>query len=60
MPDWKREIRQRLARLQLAPTRENSIVEELAQHLEEIYGELLSNGAHDAEAHQQTLVEMSS
>ena len=41
MPGWKPEIRRRLARLQLAPTRENAIVEELAQHLDESYEELL-------------------
>jgi hypothetical protein len=37
MPDWKSEIRRQLARLQLAPTRENAIVEELAQHLDKSY-----------------------
>jgi hypothetical protein len=41
MPDWKQEIRRRLANLQLAPTREAAIVEELAQHLDESYAELL-------------------
>jgi hypothetical protein len=39
MPDWKSEIRRQLARLQLAPTRENAIVEELAQHLDESYAD---------------------
>ena len=32
MPDWKPEIRRRLANLRLEPTREAAIVEELAQH----------------------------
>jgi hypothetical protein len=41
MPDWKPEIRRRLANLQLPPTREAAIVEELAQHLDESYAELL-------------------
>jgi len=31
VPDWKPEIRQRLAGLKLEPTREAAIVEELAQ-----------------------------
>jgi predicted permease len=58
MPDWKAEIRARLAGLSLAPTRENIIVEELAQHLDEIYAELLARGATEAEATQQTWLEL--
>ncbi len=58
MPDWKAEIRQRLTGLHLAPTRENTIVEELAQHLDELYAELLSSGASAAEAEQQTRAEL--
>ena len=34
MPDFKVEIRARLAELQLSPVREAEIVEELSQHLE--------------------------
>jgi hypothetical protein len=45
MPDWKPEIRQRLASLKLAPAREAAIVEELAQHLEDHYAESLAGGA---------------
>jgi hypothetical protein len=37
MPDWKEEIRARLANLKLAPAREAEIVEELAQHLDDHY-----------------------
>ena len=58
MPDWKSEIRRRLARLQLAPTRENAIVEELAQHLDESYAELLACGVSEAEAQRQVLTEL--
>src|SRR5215475_3417046 len=58
MPDWKSEIRQRLARLQLAPTRENAIVEELAQHLDESYAELFACGMNEAEAQRQTLTDL--
>ena len=50
MPDWKPEIRRRLANLQLPPTREAAIVEELAQHLDESYAELLASGVSEAEA----------
>jgi predicted permease len=59
MPDWKAEIRVLLAGLRLAPTRENTIVEELAQHLDELYDELMSNGKPPREAQQQTLAELS-
>jgi len=58
MPDWKLQIRQRLVGLSLAPMRENAIVEELAQHLDEIYAELLASGASTAEAEQQTRAEL--
>src|SRR5262249_61605281 len=59
MPDWKPEIRQRLAGSKHEPTREAAIVEELAQYLEDCYAELLSSGATEAEAHQRTLAELS-
>jgi putative ABC transport system permease protein len=58
MPDWKPEIRWRLAGLQLAPTRENAIVEELAQHLDESYAELLASGMSEAEAQRQVLTDL--
>jgi hypothetical protein len=50
MPDWKPEIRWRLADLQLAPVREAAIVEELAQDLDDSYAALLTSGASEAEA----------
>lgn len=59
MPDWKPELRQRLAKLNLAPTREAAIVEELAQHLDDCYAELRGGGASEAEAWQRTLAELS-
>ena len=45
MPDFKAEIRARLADLQLSPVRESEIVEELSQHLEQTYERALSGGA---------------
>jgi predicted permease len=59
MPDWKPEIRRRLAGLHLAPTREAAIVEELAQYLDDHYAESLAGAASEAEAYQQTLSELS-
>src|SRR5690348_12774354 len=59
MPDWKHEIRGRLAGAQLEPAREAAVVEELAQYLDDCYTELRSSGATEAEAHQRTLAELS-
>src|SRR6185312_14484084 len=59
MPDWKNEIRRRMARLKLAPTRESEIVEELAQHLDDRYQELLAGGISDFNAERLTLAELS-
>jgi putative ABC transport system permease protein len=59
MPDWKQEIRRRLAVLKLEPTREAAIVEEIAQYLDDCYAELLASGATEAEAYQRTLAEFS-
>jgi predicted permease len=55
MPDCKQEIRERLAGLRLAPTREAEIVEELAQYLEDCYEELLAGGTTTADAWRKTL-----
>jgi predicted permease len=59
MPKWKEEIRRRLARLELEPTREAEIVEELAQHLDDRYLELLSGGATREQAYRAALAELS-
>ena len=59
MPDWKEEIRKQLATLKLAPAREAAIVEELAQHLDDCYGELLADGASEDEAYRAALGELS-
>lgn len=59
MPDWKAEIRQRLVDLRITPAREAEIVEELAQHLQDRYQELLSNGATEVEASRSALAELS-
>ena len=58
MPDFKGEIRARLAELQLSLVRETEIVEELSQHLEEEYERTLSSGASEDEARQQILEQL--
>jgi hypothetical protein len=58
MPDWKKEIQQRLEPVRLAPMREAAIIEELAQALEDCYAELIAGGAAEAEAYQQTRAEL--
>ncbi len=45
VPDWKPEIRRRLAGLRLSPTREAAILEELSQHLADCYVEWLAGVA---------------
>ena len=55
MPDWKKEISERLAGLRLSPMREAEIVEELAQYLEDGYEELLASGATREDAYRNTL-----
>ena len=57
MPDWKEEIRESLAALGLKPTRESEIVEELAQHINDRYEELLADGAAKEEATSSALAE---
>jgi putative ABC transport system permease protein len=59
MSDWKKEIRRRLAELKLDPNREAEIVEELGQHFDQHYEELLSSGATSEEAARAVLTELS-
>ena len=58
MPDWRAEIARRLSSLRLDPTREIEIVEELSQHLEDRYYELISGGATDNDACRDVLLEL--
>ena len=59
MPDWKQEINERLASLNLEHSREAAVVEELAQYLDDHHAELLAGGASEAEAERRTLAELS-
>ncbi|HUK92267.1 MAG TPA: ABC transporter permease, partial [Blastocatellia bacterium] len=58
MPNWKAEIRRRLAGLRLAPAREAEIVDELSQHMEDRYRELIANGEKKADALAATTAEL--
>src|ERR1700730_14860909 len=60
MPGWKAEITQRFSSLKLDSTREVEIIQELAQHLEDRYHELVSSGATDEEARSDVLMELDS
>src|SRR5579862_1225837 len=53
MRDWRQYVREHLPRLNLSGAREQEIVEELAQQLDEAYTEALARGAShvEAEAH---------
>jgi putative ABC transport system permease protein len=59
MPKWKREIRQRLSKSRLSPIRENAVIEELSQYLDDCYDELRASGVSESEAYQRTLAELS-
>ena len=58
MPDWRAEIRRRLRGLNIAPVHEAEIVEELAQHLDDVYQRALRSGANETEANQAALHEI--
>jgi putative ABC transport system permease protein len=59
MPDWKKEIRLRLAHLDLDPAREAAMVDELAAHASDFYDELLRRGITEKDAHHRTLAQLS-
>ncbi|MEP6692337.1 MAG: hypothetical protein ABJD07_14345, partial [Gemmatimonadaceae bacterium] len=50
MPDWRAEIRARLAPLHLGAARETEIVDELAQHFDDRYADLRKRGRDEADA----------
>jgi putative ABC transport system permease protein len=58
MPEWNPEILRRLAPLKLSPTREAEIADELSQHLEDRYQELLAIGIADDEARRTAMEEL--
>jgi hypothetical protein len=57
MPDFTSHIRSRLTSLRLSPAREREIAEELAQHLEDRWRELVAGGATPADAEHRARTE---
>jgi putative ABC transport system permease protein len=58
MPDWRDEIRRRLAAARLDPAREAEIAHELEQHLDDRYAELRAEGRAAGEASRIALAEI--
>ncbi len=58
MPEWRDEIRRRLAPLRLPPADEANVTEELQQHLDDRYHDLRATGATDLEARRGALEEV--
>lgn len=59
MPDWKQEISKQLVGLNLPPSREQEIIEELSVHLEDLYEEIVAEGATPEEASREVLSSLS-
>ena len=57
MPDWAEHVRQRLSPLRLSPSREAEVVEELSQHLDDRWRELIGGGASPDEATRLALAD---
>jgi putative ABC transport system permease protein len=57
---WAAEVRERLAPLRLSPAREAEIVDELSQHLDERYKELIAGGATPEDATRLALADFRS
>jgi len=58
MPDWSMEISRRLSSLNLESAHEVEIVEEVSQHLDDRYHELISGGVKEEDARRAVLMEL--
>ncbi|MGH9763357.1 MAG: permease prefix domain 1-containing protein, partial [Blastocatellia bacterium] len=58
MQQWKKHIAERLRGLELSPVREAEIIEELSQHLQDRYGELLASGISKEAAYTATISDL--
>src|SRR5688572_31955101 len=57
MPDWTEHVRPRLSSLRLSPAREHEIVQELSQHLEDRWRDLVAGGASEDDTTRLALAE---
>jgi putative ABC transport system permease protein len=57
MRDWTPHVRSRLSSLRLSPAREQEIVEELSQHLEDRWRDLVAGGTPEDDAKRLALAE---
>jgi hypothetical protein len=55
MPDWRRMVEQRMARLRLTVEARQEVWTELSDHLEDLHGQLLGSGISEEEATRKTL-----
>lgn len=58
MPDWRRLVRERLSGLRVPAADEIGLVEELAQHLDDRYRELVVGGRSEDDALRASLDEI--
>ena len=58
MPDWRAVVRTRLREIGADPARDPSLVDELAQHLDDRYRTTLASGATDEAARRATMHEL--
>jgi putative ABC transport system permease protein len=58
MPDWKEEIRKRLTGLSIDPAREAEIIDELAQHLDDLYQRCIAKGLSEHESTRIALLDL--
>ena len=60
MPEWKSEIKKRLAGLHLKPERESEILDELSSHLQDRYDDLRASGVDQDDAIRDVIAELDS
>ena len=58
MPDWTQPLASRLVSLRLTPPREQEVIEELSQHLDDVYRERRAAGASHEDAIREALEEI--
>ncbi len=59
MPDWRQFVREHLPPLGLSPAREQEIIEELAQQLEQSYSDAIARGTSDSDARARAIAQLS-